>query len=184
MQALVEQIESSLASRLYFLSLFSCLSVPDIGGALASENGEASGKKFAQWYEAWIRPRYRENVVASLPENIRGSIGELNNPLDGESCYQFRCSLLHQGSTQHPKSKFERIMFIEPGATTNVIHYSRINEALCIDLPSFCTEVLQGARKFLAEEKENLNVRRNMLHFVQRYPEGLTPYIGGVPVIS
>ena len=184
MQALVEQIETSLTSRLYFLSLFSCLSVPDIGGALASENGEASGQKFAQWYEAWVRPRFRENVVASMPEHIGGSIGHLENPLDGESCYQFRCSLLHQGSTQHRRSKFERIMFIEPGATTNVIHYGRINDALCIDLPSFCTEVLQGARKWLTEQGGNPNVQRNLLRFVQRYPDGLLPYIGGVPVIS
>ena len=184
MQALVEQIEASLTSRLYFLSLFSCLSIPDIGGALDSENGEATGRKFAQWYEAWVRPRFRENVVASMPEHIRKSIGQLENPLDGETCYQFRCSLLHQCSTQHARSKFERIMFIEPGATTNVVHYGRINDALCIDLPSFCREVLQGARKWQEEQGHTPNVQRNLLRFVQRYPGGLRPYIVGVPVIS
>jgi hypothetical protein len=184
MHALVEQIEASLASRLYFLSLFTSLSVPDIGGALSSENGEASGKKFAAWYEAWVRPRFRENVLARLPLHVRTNVKELENPLDGESCYQFRCSLLHQGSTQHPKSKFQRIIFIEPGATTNVVHYGRMNDALCIDLSSFCTEVLQGARAWLSTHEGDPVVQRNLTRFVQRHPGGLKPYIGGVPVVG
>jgi hypothetical protein len=184
MHALVEQIEASLASRLYFLSLFSSLSVPDIAGALSSDNGEASGKKFAAWYEAWVRPRFCENVLATLPPHARDHVAELENPLDGESCYQFRCSLLHQGSTQHPKSKFDRIIFIEPGATTNVIHYGRMNDALCIDLPSFCNEVLQGARAWLASHEADPIVQKNLSRFVHRHPLGLRPYIAGVPVIG
>ena len=184
MHALVEQIETSLASRLYFLSLFTSLSVPDIAGALSSENGEASGKKFAAWYETWVRPRFRENLIASLPPQARGHIKDLENPLDGEACYQFRCSLLHQGSTQHPNSRFDRIIFIEPGATTGFIHYCRMNDALCIDLPSFCTEVLQGARAWMAAHEHDPNVQRNLSQFVQRHPIGLAPYVAGAPVIG
>lgn len=184
MHALIDQIESSLASRQYFLSLFTSLSVPDIAGALGSENGEATGKKFAAWYEAWVRPRFRENVVAGLPHDVRHHIKDLENPLDGDSCYQFRCSLLHQGRTQHPKSKFTRIIFIEPGATTNVIHYGQMNDALCIDLAHFCTEVLQGARAWLAAHEGDPDVQRNLARFVQRHPNGLAPYIVGVPVIG
>jgi hypothetical protein len=184
MHALVEQIEASLASKQYFLSLFTCLSVPDIAGALSSENGEASGKKFAAWYETWVRPRFRENVVSSRRPSVRKHIGTFENPLDGESCYQFRCSLLHQGSTQHPKSKFDRIIFIEPGATTNTVHYGQMEDALCIDLFSFCTEVLQGARAWLLAHEHDQQVQRNLSRFVQRHPDGLAPYIGGVPVIG
>jgi hypothetical protein len=184
MHALIEQIEASLASRLYFLSLLTSLSVPDIAGALGSDNGEASGKKFAAWYEAWVRPRFRENVVAGLPSDAREYVKDIENPLDGDSCYQFRCSLLHQGSTQHPKSKFDRIIFIEPGATTSIVHYSRMNGVLCIDLPSFCAEVLQGAREWLARYEANPVVQKNLSRFAQRHPNGLTPYISGVPVIG
>ena len=184
MHALVEQVESSLASRLYFLSLFTSLSIPDIAGALASENGEASGKKYAAWYETWVRPRFLENVLADLPPDARAHVRNLENPLDGESCYQFRCSLLHQGSTQHPKSKFSRIIFIEPGATTNVVHYGRMNDALCIDLPRFCLEVLQGARAWLATHETEPEVQRNLAKFAQRHPTGLAPYIVGVAVVG
>ena len=184
MQALIDQIEASLASRLYFLSLFTSLSLPDIAGALSSDNGEASSKKFIAWYEDWVRPRFRENVVSQSPPHIGQYIKELANPFYGESCYRFRCSLLHQGSTQHPKSKFDRIIFIEPGATTNVIHYGQINGALCIDLPGFCSEVLQGARAWLAAHEVHENVQRNLSRFAQRHSGGLAPYIVGVPVIG
>jgi len=184
MHALVEQIQASLASRHYYLSLFTSLSVPDIAGALASENGEASGKKYAAWYEAWARPRFLENVLAELPSHVRAHVKNVENPLDGESCYQFRCSLLHQGSTQHPESKFTRIIFIEPGATTNVVHYGRMNDALCIDLPRFCTEVLQGARAWLSAHEADPEVQRNLAKFAQRHPTGLPPYIVGVAVVG
>ena len=101
-----------------------------------------------------------------------------------ETCYRFRCSLLHQGSTQHPKSKFERIIFIEPAATTNVVHYMRMNGALCIDLRSFCTEVLQGAHRWLAARSNEATVQRNMSRSAQRHSAGLAPYIQGVPVVG
>jgi len=184
MHALVDQIAASLASRLYYLSLFTSLSVPDIAGALSSENGEASGQKYAAWYETWVRPRFRENAAARLSPALRGTVGGLENPLDGDTCYQFRCSLLHQGSTQHPKSKVARIIFIEPGATSNVFHYGRLNDALLIDLPGFCSEVLQGAKLWLEAQENTETVQRNLQRFVQRHPQGLVPYIVGVPVVG
>lgn len=184
MHALLDQIEGSLASKLYFLSLYTSLSVPDIAGALCSANGEASGKKYIAWYETWVRPRFAENANAGLPPEVRAYATKLENPLDGESCYQFRCSLLHQGRTDHPKSKFGRIIFIEPGATTGMVHYCLMNNALCIDLPSFCKEMLQGARAWLASQGDDPTVKANLANSAQRYPAGLRPYIGGVAVIG
>jgi hypothetical protein len=42
MRTLIDQIESSLGSGAYYLSLFGALAIPDIAGALSSEDGEAS----------------------------------------------------------------------------------------------------------------------------------------------
>ena len=184
MRTLIEQVESSLGSGFYYLSLFGALAIPDIAGALSSEDGEASGKKYAEWYEVWVRPRFLEVVRASVPEHARPYIKDIENPLSGDACYRFRCSLLHQGSSQHPKSPYGRIIFIEPGTTTNVVHYGRMNDALCIDLNLFCREVTSGARLWLQTVEQTQQYNNNYERFARRHANGLVPYIGGVPVIG
>ena len=184
MHALVDQIEASLGSRLYFLSLYTALTVPDIAGALSSDNGEATGPKYARWFEDWVRPRFFETVLASLPPEHRQHIEPMVNPLSGDACYRFRCSLLHQGSSQHPKSPFKRIMFIEPGATNTIFHYGVLDGALCIDLNLFCREMIAGTRIWLMQAEHDANYIKNYESFVRRHPDGLPPYIGGVPVVA
>lgn len=184
MHTLINQIESSLGSGFYFLSLYTSLSIPDIAGALSSADGEASGKKYEAWYEQWVRPRFFENVLASVPPPARQYIQHVENPLTGDACYRFRCSLLHQGSSQHPKSPFSRIIFIEPGSTTNVVHYGRINDALCIDLNLFCREMIAGARLWLQQAEQDPQYIKNYDRFARRHSNGLAPYIVGVPVVG
>jgi len=48
MRTLLNQIEQSLSAGFYYLSLMTALSIPDIDGALALANGEASGQKYAE----------------------------------------------------------------------------------------------------------------------------------------
>jgi hypothetical protein len=184
MRTLIDQIESSLGSGAYYLSLFGALTIPDIAGALSSEDGEASGKKYTEWYEKWVRPRFAEAVRASVPDHAQQYIKDMESPLSAEACYRFRCSLLHQGSSQHPKSPYSRIIFIEPGATTNVIHYGQLNDALCIDLNLFCREVTSGARLWLQTVELIPLYQKNYERFARRHANGLVPYIGGVPVIG
>lgn len=184
MRLLLDQLEQSLNSGNYYLSLFTALTLPDIAGALDSENGLASGEKYKAWYEKWGRPRFMETVLASVPEYAKEHIAEIENPLDGESCYLFRCSLLHQGKTVHPKNKFSRIIFIEPGTTSHVVHYGVMNDALCIDLACFCKEMVLGVRMWLDEAEGTDKFQNNYENFVKRHPTGLRPYIGGVPVIG
>jgi hypothetical protein len=118
-----------------------------------------------------------------LPKEIADRVPALENPLTGEACYRFRCSLLHQGSSLHPRSPFSRIIFIEPGATTNIIHYGILSGALCIDLRLFCYEVLAGARLWLDAVEDTEPFNSNYGRFARRYPDGIPPYISGVPVV-
>lgn len=179
MELLLRQLESSLKSENYFLSLFVALSIPDIAGALGSNDGIAGGEKYKAWFERWVRPRHAEwiNSISKIKLDI-------DNPLDGESCYLFRCSLLHQGRTIHPKSKYERILFIEPNSSPGILHYNVINNALNIDLVRFCKEVISGTRMWLAAESKSANYINNHENFVKRHEGGCAPYIGGVTVIS
>ena len=190
MRALVEQLEQSLASGQYFLTLFTALTLPDIAAALDSEDGFATGPRYVAWYEQWVRPQFGKAILATLPaslppeqqEYIKNGLQE--PPLDGDACYRFRCSLLHQGTTQHPKSQFSRIIFIEPHATSTKIHNCIIKDALCIDLQSFCRELIAGVRAWLDQAENTERFKANYEKFVRRHPQGLKPYIAGVPVVG
>lgn len=59
-----------------------------------------------------------------------------------------------------------------------------MNDALCIDLQVFCREVIAGVRAWLAQVENAEPFKSNYEKFVRRYPDGLKPYIAGVPVIG
>src|SRR5687768_382462 len=141
MRQVVDQLERSLDHPVYFPSLFTALAVPDIAGALDSHDGEANGDRYAAWHERGVRPQFGRMLQDRLLPEMRGRVS-VKNPLTADACYRFRCSMLHQGSTQHPMSAYSRIIFVEPGASTNVLHYNTINDALNIDLRLFCREVV------------------------------------------
>jgi len=186
---LIDQLESSLGTGLYYLSLFTALAIPDIGGALDSDDGRANGDRYRAWYEKWVRPRFKEQVLQELPPDVHTHVANLQNPLTGDVCYRFRCSLLHQGTSQHPESAFTRIIFIEPGTTTNVIHYGIIDNGptdrvLCIDLKHFCREVIGGTRLWLGQVESTEHYKVNYDAFARRHASGLAPYVIGVPVVG
>lgn len=184
MRLLIDQLEQSLDSGNYYLSLFTALTLPDIAGAMDSENGLATGAKYKAWYEQWVKPRFLDILKESMPEDMRQNLFEMENPLDGEACYLFRCSLLHQGRTVHPKNKYSRILFVEPGATTNTFHYNIMNDALNIDLGSFCKEMILGVRLWLDSVESSELYKKNYENFVKRHEGGLKPFIVGVPVVG
>lgn len=183
MNDFIDQVERSLSQGTYYLSLMGALAIPDIAGAIQSANGEASGQKYIDWYERWARPQFAKRMRQALPPGVR-EVVQPENPLSGDACYRFRCSMLHQGTTQHPRSPFTRIIFIEPGACDSVLHYNILNDALNIDLPQFVGEMVSGAREWLAHIEHDATFIANSEKSARRYENGLPPYISGVAVIS
>lgn len=164
MRNLLRQIETALDSDLYYVALFASLSLPDICGAIESEDGRATKEKYEEWFDKYV--------------------GHKCPFITGEDCYRFRCSLLHQGSSQHPKGTYSRVIFVEPSATTNVFHCNILNDALNVDVRIFCADILSGVEQWLQENEGTELYKKNYGKFMRRYPDGLAPYIVGVPVIS
>lgn len=159
------QIQQGLDHDLYYLAVFASLAVPDICGAIGSDDGEATPQNYIAWFDRYVAQAY-------------------GGRLSGEDCYRFRCSLVHQGSSQHPRSRYSRVLFVEPTATTNVFHNNLINDALNIDVRIFCRDIVAGAEAWLQEHEGTELYRTNYNRFMRRYPRGFPPYIAGVPVIS
>ncbi len=162
MKNLTNQIKKGLENDLYFLSLFVALTLPDICGAIDSKDGKANGEKYKNWFDKHIK----------------------KSALSGIDCYKFRCSLLHQGSSQHPESNYSRVLFVEPSATPNIFHNNIMNNALNIDVSIFCQDIIDGVNLWLKEVEDTELFKKNYNKFMRRYPKGLEPYIVGIPIIS
>jgi hypothetical protein len=169
----LDQVEAAASdSRFYYLALSGALVIPDICSALESNNGQASGLRYKGWFDTHVAPLH-VNVWTHQPF------------LNGESCYRFRCSFLHQGSTRQASRGYTRILFIEPGVQSPVhAHMNILNDALNIDVRDFCLEMVGSARRWLAGVIGTEPYETNINAFVRRYPSGLSPYIAGVSVIS
>ncbi len=165
MEELFKQIAAAAHTGLYFLALAGALIVPDVCGALESQGGEATGAIYRAWFDAHVAPMHP-------------------GFMDGDTCWKFRCSFLHQGTTQHPKGAYKRVMFVEPGGSSNVMHMGIIFDALVIDVREFCLEVVQAAITWQTAVVGTEPYETNIKNFVTRYPNGLPPYLVGPPVVS
>ncbi|MEJ9228909.1 hypothetical protein LAV79_05310 [Peribacillus butanolivorans] len=162
MNDIFDEIERGLDAGVYQLSLSMALCIPDICAALESDDGKTNGRKYRSWYE-----KYVGNVLR----------------LSSSDCYFFRCSFLHQGSTEHENSKFKKIIFIEPNHGI-VGHNNVMDDVLNIDVRIFCKDMINAGRKWYATVKDSDNFKKNHDKTFKRYPNGLSPYIVGVPVYA
>jgi len=160
----LNQIQQALNQNLYYVALMMCLAIPDICGAIDSSDGIATKAKYIQWYN----------------QNVSG----MCQFFDGQACYFFRCSMLHQGSTMNPNSPYSRILFLEPGTTSNVFHCNIMNSALNLDVAIFCSSMINSANGWLNNVMNTPRFQTNYDKFLRRYPNGLPPYIVGTPVIG
>jgi hypothetical protein len=165
MEQLLREIRAALAAELYLVALMSALTVPDICGALGSDKGWSSGPTTKLW------------ITKHMP---------IYAP-DAERLWNFRCSLLHQGSGQK-RPGAPRVAFVEPGQGAVIHQVTTIDsagfETIWYDVPTFVSDVTAAAERWLELYGETNVVQRNLARFVRRRPEGLAPHVGGVTVYA
>lgn len=170
MKELLDQLDRVAEAGFSYVALFTALTIPDICGALESEDGRASGARYKLWFDTWVSAKY--------------TVGPDRRPsLSGETCYAYRCGLLHQGRSMHEKLGYSRIMFVER-KNGNVLHNNVLNDALNIDIPLFVGSITSSAREWLKKKENDENFNKNFPHFMKRHSGGLSPYIVGIDVIS
>jgi hypothetical protein len=141
MRTLLDQLEQSLNAKLYYLSLMTALTLPDIAGAMDAEDGQAKETRYVALYEKYVRPEF-----------------------------QIAVQRLETARQPTPASPHRRTVFIEPGAPF-VVH-NCMSDALVVDAPSFCREMVAGAQCC-----GGVGTLPTQLRFVRRHPDGLLPYI-------
>ncbi|TWU04314.1 hypothetical protein [Stieleria varia] len=164
MNELLNQIEMSCDSGQLYLALFSTLTLPDICGAISSDNGFSTGRQYKIWFDEYVAPKY-------------------DGMFNGSNCYAFRCAALHQGKAEHKDLGYCRIIFLAPLENrTCIMHKNVLNNALNLDLVTFCKDVVAGVRYWMKEQSDCANFQNNMASFLKRHEGGLLPYVNGADV--
>lgn len=165
----LQQIEAALNGQLWVIATIGALTLPDICGALRISNGQATGQRYARWFDEHVGPLGYDGW------------------LSGRDCYKVRCSLLHQGSAQHPSSSIGRILLFPPTHATRV-HLAAMSfgpeKCLVLDAERFGKDLVSAARNWWQTVQNDAPVQSNFGKFVRYWPTGIMPYIGGSPVIG
>jgi len=151
--SLLSQIEQSLELDLYFVAIMTSLVIPDIGGAIDSENGKTEKNKYINWYDKYVKSKYINS-----------------RPLTGSECYYLRCSMLHQGITKNSNNP-ENISFMSfPQSNSSVNPFSLDNHlGLIIEPKTFCNNIIFGAYDWLDTVHNNFLFNKNMENFITLY---------------
>lgn len=146
MNEFTEAIDRSAAAGNWYGALFVALSLPDICGKIDQPGENSSQRRYAAWFDKYIRPKYTHQVGANRQEQVF---------LNGTDCYALRCAYLHEGSDnvslQRAKNKaVEKFHFIvAPKDCT--IHCNMINTKLQLQVDIFCEDIKQGVLEWLRD---------------------------------
>lgn len=160
MDTIKNEIINCLKNRLWYAGLALTLMLPDICGALESEDGRSTRDRYRAWFDTWVGKKYRDL-------------------LNADEIYYLRCGVAHQGKFEHPASKYERIFFtLRPGGM--FFHCNVFSNQLNLDIPMFCKDVVDGADAWFAAKQTDPYVQQNLANLIRYYPDGM-PCLPGVP---
>lgn len=197
MHDFLDQITKAAQTGLHYPALYSVLTVPDVCAALGADDGRTTGARYAKWFDAEVGPKYRRMVGPVLPpaqlERFRSfpnvspeghallnMSGREYTFLSGDDCYQYRCSVLHQGRSDLRNANAKRVAFA-PGAP--ISHCSQHNDVLVIHLETFCGDVVGAARSWLERMTGTEPFERNRIRLLATHPEGTGAVLPLMPVV-
>jgi len=161
-----DEVDRCRQGKCYWALLHLLIVLPDICGALESDNGEANRDKYKRWCERYIA----DFLISS------------------EEWYDIRCVLLHQGRTQGKRGKRYKVYsFSQPNMNGSKVHRKVIDGVLHLDVDEIAKEFLKGMREWtkdLGLEKHQIyatNVEHNLPSLARVTPKG-TCLVEGVRI--
>ncbi len=65
MDDILDQIRRASSAQLYYVALFTALALPDICGALESDDGHANKKRYIDWCDRYLMPKYGDGFTGA-----------------------------------------------------------------------------------------------------------------------
>jgi hypothetical protein len=165
LEPILSEIERALAQGLYYLAIMLSLAPPDICAALQNEDGRSTTDGYKRWFELHLAAKFFMFTA--------------------DDCFSLRCGVLHQGKMGIMKrgAEFERVLFTAPD-TPGYVHNNKFPGAVNFDTPTFCRDIMESVRDWFHNAMNDPIVKKNLPSLVQYRPNGLAPYIVGMPLIA
>lgn len=175
LEVVLGEIHACLRAGLPYAALHLALSIPDVCSSTETDpDSEArwkgTQKRYIDWCEKFLAPKF--------------------STFNATDCWALRGGVLHNGNlTGHSSSKYDDVMFTLGGSIV-IDEYISINNGgtnrsgIALDINLFCDRIVQAAREWLDQSASNDLVKQNLEHLVRFRPQGRSPHIVGVPLIS
>jgi hypothetical protein len=164
LDAALDDVDRALGAGVWYAALVVALTIPEVCAALESPDGTGGSTRYKAWYDTHMAPAYPR--------------------LTADDCYSIRCGVLHQGRMGRPGMQYARVLFTVPNARRMFFHNNIMNDALNLDLVTFCNDLTAGAQRWYAGKQTDEVVARNAPNLVQLRAGGLAPYMVGMPLIT
>lgn len=107
-QTYINSVRQAIKGENWYCALAFALALPDICGGLHQPSEQSSKKRFVDWYDQFVTPRFQEVF----------SEGVGNLLLRGSDCYALGCAYLHNGSedifSQRAQDVLKTMYFVQP----------------------------------------------------------------------
>lgn len=148
MKIIIQSIRQAVLNKNWFASLFLCLTLPDICGAMenpASKNGE----RYRKWYNEYLAKKYKS--------------------LAADDCWKLRNACLHQCSDSDARMAFKRVHFVEPQEGI-IIHNNILNDVLQLQIDVFCNDFCDAVDKWLFRMENQPDVMDRIKELMRIHP--------------
>lgn len=155
METIIKSIRQAVLNKNWFASLFICLTLPDICGAMENPT-DGNGKRYKAWYKKYLAEY---------------------NRLSADDCWKLRNACLHECSDSDAQMAFKRVHFVEPQESI-VIHNNILNEVLQLQIDVFCNDFCDAVEKWLVEVQNKQEVVSRIKDLMSIHPiTSLAPLI-------
>jgi hypothetical protein len=152
-----EEMESCVKGESYWALLHMSIVLPDICGALESDNGQGHPDKYKNWCK-----RYLADARMSASD-----------------WYALRCGLLHQGRTTSDAGRYRSYSLQRPRAEVARLHKVVIpgEQNITLDMGAVAEEIRESVRKWLndlespGQEMHLANLQKHLPSLARKKPK-------------
>lgn len=128
------QVHQAIEKELYYVALYTALTLPDIAGAVEYGNKVKNGERYRRWLDDFAGREFSVNWSG----------------FSSQDCWNLRNSILHEGNTEHTLMALRcRDTVASPGV------YQRQDGKLVIDLNPFCQNLCRAFDVWLWDKEES-----------------------------
>ena len=172
----LDEIRGCLKAGFHYAPVSLALSLPDICSALENEAGQGRfgdvGKRYKLWCKTYAEQKFRS--------------------VKAEDLWCLRGSVHHNAMlSEHPSNVRGRLLLM-PGNTQQAVPNELVVEkcgtppqdGLQISIPYFCDRMIDAAADWWGKKRDDPTVVKNLPNLVQYRPNGLAPFMVGMPVLA